>query len=63
MSVTDLLNLGSHSLVREHGHVRKHVMLDLIVQPAVHEVVDVAPSAEVYRPNDSSQIELIALDL
>mmetsp|Transcript_26639 Transcript_26639/g.57986 ORF Transcript_26639/g.57986 Transcript_26639/m.57986 type:complete len:477 (-) Transcript_26639:107-1537(-) len=72
-----LLHPGHGLLVAEHGHVREHMVLDLVVEPPVHEVVRVAQGpgggalllhvgggvggAEVHRPDHRAQVELVRL--
>mmetsp|Transcript_12313 Transcript_12313/g.25909 ORF Transcript_12313/g.25909 Transcript_12313/m.25909 type:complete len:218 (-) Transcript_12313:852-1505(-) len=43
------LHLRLRALVRESAELRPHVVLHLVVEPAVHEVVQVAASPEVGR--------------
>ena len=44
---------------QRHGHVREHVMFNLVVQPAVHEIVHVTTSLEVRRTNHRTKVEVI----
>jgi len=55
----DSLDARLHVLVRAHGHVREHVMFNLVVQPAVHEIVHVTTSLEVRRTNHRTKVEVI----
>ena len=47
--LADGFELGLALLVRQHGEGRPHVMLDLVVEPPVHEVVQVAARAVIRR--------------
>ena len=40
--LADLQHDGGGLLVREHGEVRPQVVLDLVVQPPVHEIAKVS---------------------
>ena len=35
------------------------MVLDLVVQPAVHEIVDVAPGAKVRRADNCSHVKVV----
>mmetsp|Transcript_17799 Transcript_17799/g.44967 ORF Transcript_17799/g.44967 Transcript_17799/m.44967 type:complete len:474 (-) Transcript_17799:273-1694(-) len=61
--LADCLDLGGAPLVGEHRHVGPHVVLDLVVEPAVEVVVEVGAGAEVDRADDGAEVELVALDL
>mmetsp|Transcript_182178 Transcript_182178/g.443336 ORF Transcript_182178/g.443336 Transcript_182178/m.443336 type:complete len:484 (-) Transcript_182178:62-1513(-) len=57
--LANLLDAGLGLLVRLHGDVGEHVVLDLVVEPAVEEVVDVAAGAEVGRADNRAEIKVI----
>ena len=51
------LHLGLRLLVGERRELRPEVMLDLVVEPAVHEVVEVAAGTEVGRGDHLAEEE------
>mmetsp|Transcript_50298 Transcript_50298/g.90388 ORF Transcript_50298/g.90388 Transcript_50298/m.90388 type:complete len:217 (-) Transcript_50298:1053-1703(-) len=54
---TDLLERGLTLLVGQHGQIRPAVVLDLVVQPTVHEVVHVATCGKVGGGCDCPEVE------
>jgi hypothetical protein len=60
---THSLDLGGNTLVGEHTHARPHVVLNLVVQPAVKSVIYISPRPVVHRSNDSPQQEFVTLHL
>mmetsp|Transcript_23169 Transcript_23169/g.65687 ORF Transcript_23169/g.65687 Transcript_23169/m.65687 type:complete len:298 (-) Transcript_23169:472-1365(-) len=61
--LADRLQLRLALLVGAHGEVGPAVVLDLVVQPAVHEVVEVRARVEVRRGCDGPQVERRRLGL
>ena len=59
MLLADRLDLGLRLLVRFHGDVGEHVVLDLVVEPPMEKVVEVAARAEVGRADDGAQVEVV----
>ena len=59
MLVADRLDLGLRLLVGLHGDVGEHVVLDLVVEPAVEKVVDVAAGAKVRAADDGAEVKVI----
>mmetsp|Transcript_7731 Transcript_7731/g.31363 ORF Transcript_7731/g.31363 Transcript_7731/m.31363 type:complete len:482 (-) Transcript_7731:82-1527(-) len=61
--LANLLDAGLGLLVRLHGDVGEHVVLDLVVEPAVEEVVDVAAGAEVGAADDGAEVKVVRAGL
>merc|ERR1719331_3608395 len=57
--VADRLDLGLRLLVGLHGDVGEHVVLDLVVEPAVEKVVDVTAGAKVGAADDGAEVKVI----
>jgi len=55
--VADLANLRGGLLVGEHGKVRPEVVLNLVVEPAVKEVVYVVAVSKVDRGEYLPEVE------
>lgn len=63
MRITDFFELWGTTLVLEHRQIRPHVMLDLIVEPAVGEINQVVSSLIVGRADDLTYVKSTALGL
>ena len=61
--VTDGSDLRCHSLIRQHTQIGEHVVLDLIVEPPMHEVIGVAAGPKICRADHGTEVKLVALDL
>ena len=57
--LTDCFDQRLRPLVLKHRHVGPHVVLNLVVEPAVHGVDDVATAIEVDGTHDLSAVEVV----